>query len=542
MLSTIFEKIARGQKIAREEEQELIDWAQRAESMATSANPSTGRIATPAPHYREIYAMVDDIIKGRQVINKLSDVSNQMGLQIAGEFRTGNGQVPGDGFTGGRFGWPGFTYGGTEYFLAGVLSDVLQVGLSLADGKVYAGEGNVVLTDAGIVIKAGDGSQSFLSFYNAAGTVEQFAFKTTNGNMQILNQVSGATTLISSLLSDASSPDIIWGEHDSIAGVSRLQVNASSVAPTLALFGGSGIALWANSNGKETVFNDTSYDIDFRVEGATNPYVFFVDAGNDRVEFKNASGTAVHIINPTGTTYFNENNGNVDFIVEGQNNGKMLVGDADANRFTSFAWNGWESREFETWTRTGNHTFTLPGDVTSEYRKGTKVQYSDGAVDYAVIGSSSHAAGTTTVNLIPNTDYTMAAATITGNYISHIENPRLFPHWFNFDAAPSGFSAVPASPVYQWRTQADVISIAYIELSAGTSNATTFGATAPIAPAQAVTGVAGTLVDNGALLTAAGRVTMTAGSTAITFRSNMSTGAWTNANGKRAVAYWFYAY
>lgn len=307
----------RGQTLDGNERAQFLQWAAQQTPSGTPQNIRT-----------LIHAEVQ--ANANAFFPRLSDVTNQLGLIVAGEFRSGNGKSPGDGFTGGRFGWPGFTYDSASYFLAGVENDVLQVGLSLADGRVYAGEGNVVLTDAGIVIKAGDGTQSFLSFYNGAGTVEQFAFKTTNGNMQILNQVEGATTALSSLLSDASSPDIIWGEHNSIAGVSRLQVNASSVAPTLAVFGGSGIALWANSDGKETVFNDTSYDINFRVEGATNPYVFVVDAGNNRVEFKNASDTAVHIIDPTGTTYFNEPGHDVDFIVKDDANAEAIKVDAGA--------------------------------------------------------------------------------------------------------------------------------------------------------------------------------------------------------------------
>lgn len=69
---------------------------------------------------------------------------------------------------------------------------------------------------------------------------------------------------------------------------------------------------------------------------------------------------------------------------------------------------GWIPQRNITWIRTGNHTFTVSGDVTTTYRKGTKVKYRDGGSDeYGVIGSSSHSAGTTTVNLIPNTDYAM---------------------------------------------------------------------------------------------------------------------------------------
>jgi hypothetical protein len=196
----------------------------------------------------------------------------------------------------------------------------------------------------------------------------------------------------------------------------------------------------------------------------------------------------------------------------------------------------------ETWTRTGNLTFTLTGDVTAKYRKGTKVRYKDGgSYEYGTIGSSVFGS-VTTVTLIDNTDYAMAAATITDRYISYAENPEVFPHYFNWNANPQGFSAVPTSQTYRWHTKGRTIFCEYVELANGTSNATTFTASGPIAPLQGVATVAGTLVNNGALLTTAGRMTMSAGSTAIAFRTDMASGAWTNANGKRALAYWFYEY
>jgi hypothetical protein len=95
---------------------------------------------------------------------------------------------------------------------------------------------------------------------------------------------------------------------------------------------------------------------------------------------------------------------------------------------------GWEARS-ETWTRTGNHTFTVSGDLTAIFRKYTRVQYNDGSVEYGTVLSSSHAAGTTTVNLIPNTSYSMAATTITGKYISYLPKPTGFPD--NFTWTPS---------------------------------------------------------------------------------------------------------
>jgi hypothetical protein len=156
-LKPIIEKaIIRNEALADDERVFLLDWFTRAEGMAGSANLVTGQLTVPiGPTQTEINVMVDQALRGRQVVNNLSEISSQTGLQIAGEFRVGNGKLPGDGFTGGRYGWPGFDYGGGTYFLAGVNNDVLQVGLSLTDGKVYAGAGGVVLDAGGITAVAG---------------------------------------------------------------------------------------------------------------------------------------------------------------------------------------------------------------------------------------------------------------------------------------------------------------------------------------------------------------------------------------------------
>lgn len=93
---------------------------------------------------------------------------------------------------------------------------------------------------------------------------------------------------------------------------------------------------------------------------------------------------------------------------------------------------GWIERS-ETWTRTGNYTFTISGDVTATYRKGTKIRYKDGgAFEYGVVISSSYSAPNTTITLATNDDYAMAAATITDKAISFVENPEAFPDWFNY--------------------------------------------------------------------------------------------------------------
>ena len=82
----------------------------------------------------------------------------------------------------------------------------------------------------------------------------------------------------------------------------------------------------------------------------------------------------------------------------------------------------------EDWTRTGNHTFLVPGDQSAIYRKGAKIRYKDGgSYEYGVLETPT-VGGNTTVNLTPNSTYAMAAATITDKYISYTENPEGWPN------------------------------------------------------------------------------------------------------------------
>lgn len=147
------------------------------------------------------------------------------------------------------------------------------------------------------------------------------------------------------------------------------------------------------------------------------------------------------------------------FQINSMTNASVLGTDSSGNivdnttgaddRYAPFdSWfTGWVVRS-ETWTRTGNHTFTLSGDFTNVYRKYAKVRYRDGGSDeYGVILSSTHSSGTTTVELIPNSDYAMAAATITDKYISYADIPSGLPSFFNYSPSYSASGSMTYTSV-----------------------------------------------------------------------------------------------
>lgn len=130
----------------------------------------------------------------------------------------------------------------------------------------------------------------------------------------------------------------------------------------------------------------------------------------------------------------------------------------------------------ETWTRTGNFTFTVTGDKTAKFRKGMKVRYKDGAstFDYGVVISSSFSAPNTTVTLATNDDYAMAAATITDKWVSGVENPEGFPQWFNYTTTFSASGSMTFTSVTQtyakFRVAGNTVSV--LVLGTGTTGGT----------------------------------------------------------------------
>jgi hypothetical protein len=95
------------------------------------------------------------------------------------------------------------------------------------------------------------------------------------------------------------------------------------------------------------------------------------------------------------------------------------------------------TQEIATATRTGNHVFTLAGDQTDYYRKGTRVRYKDGgAFEYGVVVSAAYSS-VTTVTLATNTDYTMAGNP-TELWFSNVDNPAGYPNDFTWEPTVSG--------------------------------------------------------------------------------------------------------
>ena len=212
----------------------------------------------------------------------------------------------------------------------------------------------------------------------------------------------------------------------------------------------------------------------------------------------------------------------------------------DVNELQQALEDGW-TPVTATWTRTGNHAFSVSGDVTATYEPGVKIRYKDGgAFEYGVIAASSHAGGTTTVTLITNSDYAMADATITDRWLARVNQPAAWPEWFNYAPTFTGFSADPAG-IHRWRADGRRMEVFIRQNTSGTSNATTFTISAPVT-AKEITGMIwrGTagVQDNTVNQTDFGSVRMSSAGTAISVFTDALLGAWTDSGTKAALNAW----
>lgn len=130
----------------------------------------------------------------------------------------------------------------------------------------------------------------------------------------------------------------------------------------------------------------------------------------------------------------------------------------------------------ETWTYASATTFTVAGDVTAKYSKGTRVKFTQTTVKYGTVASSSYSAPNTTVTLIGNSDYSIANASISANYYSYSLNPQGFPAYFNFTntiRVTGGTVPTYTTGIYRFQTAGSTITVFYqsVNTTGGTAGA-----------------------------------------------------------------------
>jgi len=142
---------------------------------------------------------------------------------------------------------------------------------------------------------------------------------------------------------------------------------------------------------------------------------------------------------------------------------------------------GWIA-DSATWTYVSATTFTVPTDVTAQFRKGTKLKLTQTSAKYFYVTGSSYGAPNTTVTVTGGSDYSLANAAITLPFYSYQSAPQGFPGWFNWTIVFTGFSVDPSTPVSRFFVDGTRCFLK-IAMGNGTSNATTFYVSLPITAA-----------------------------------------------------------
>ena len=297
------------------------------------------------------------------IVNGLSDMSERLGLLQAGEFRSGNGKEPGFLFSGVRIGYPAFAYAGDTYNFVGVQNDVLQVGISADDGKLYFGAGTGVLNSSGIELQA----SGLLINSNGYKFVDAANTDNIMGGVYAIVRHSPNNDLYVELRAQPEDGSLatVYASVDSVASttsIARLTTDSGANAGVASEFnllqdGTNGRIYFTNVSAFDAqaafVFNETGANINQRMEGDTNPNLFYLDAGNDRIGIGTStpasllfvgSGTTPSAlaglnVNLNGNTYISASNGTKTIIMGADDSSSNVILGAFSNHGLDFRTN-----------------------------------------------------------------------------------------------------------------------------------------------------------------------------------------------------------
>lgn len=234
----------------------------------------------------------------------------------------------------------------------------------------------------------------------------------------------------------------------------------------------------------------------------------------------------------TGDLFYRSAGGTVTRIPVGSNTQVLTTNGTTPSWGNNAVTDGWTS-ESHTWVYASASSFTISGiDLTTTFTKGTRIKFTQSAVvQYAVVSSSSFSSNTT-VNIVVNTDYTVANSAISAPSYSYQVNPQGWPGWFNFTTTWGGFSVNPTG-TWKYTIVGNMCTVKFSNSANGTSSAVTTTFTLPIAPltTQEV-GCIGLVMDNSTVSTSPGHGVFSAASTTVNAYKNYDQIVWTNSGSK----------
>ena len=182
-------------------------------------------------------------------------------------------------------------------FEAGAANDTYRV-LDIIAGEVVVNEGSNNVTD----FRVESDTQSHMLFVDAGNNVVSIAQATpvakwlqiggdaiTTNKPSVSINAADDSGINTSLLIRGGSPTIAFDQTSGGAG--RILMDDSKVRFYTGTLDSTGTEVFTvgQGSGSETVANEGSIDIDFRVESDSNANMLFVDAANDRVGIANGS-------------------------------------------------------------------------------------------------------------------------------------------------------------------------------------------------------------------------------------------------------------
>ncbi len=239
----------------------------------------------------------------------------------------------------------------------------------------------IVSNASGAAVRADLNNQLAAVFTNHSGPTEpsttyayQWWADTTNGVMKLRNaansawitmfQLDGEWTSLALENGSAASPSIYFKDSGTDTGVYSPGTDQVGIATA-------GVQR-VNFNGStEVVFNDGGADIDFRIEGDTNPDLFKIDAGTDQVQVANLNG------GPLAGTRNRIING--DMRIDQRNAGASVATSSGTGVFVT---DRWALGYSQTSKFTGQRSTVAPAGFTNSLLVTSSSAYSVTSSDY----------------------------------------------------------------------------------------------------------------------------------------------------------------
>jgi hypothetical protein len=194
-----------------------------------------------------------------------------------------------------------------------------------------------------------------------------------------------------------------------------------SIIPQISFGSLGGVAILSGHAGEEVVVNSGANGVTYTPRittflGLSDTPSVYTGAGGKIVAVKADLSGLEFITAPTGTEG--------DYIPE---DGWVIISDS--------------------LTYVSSSSFTVPGNQTALFQKGTKIKLTDSTVKYFYVTSSVYSAPNTTITITGGDDYALSGGAITLPYYSYVENPVGFPDWFNYTPTITGLATTVISSV-----------------------------------------------------------------------------------------------